>query len=488
MSIHYHAAIDLGAESGRVMVGRLAEGKLGLFEIHRFPTGVTPVGETLRWEMDRIFDQIKVGLKKAAAEFPEIASVSADSWGVDYVYFSPEKPVLELPFHYRDSRTEGGFERAFARVSRDAIFAETGLQFMPFNSIFQWDDDRANRPELVAKADGVLLIADFINYLLSGRAVAEASLASTTQLYHPGRHEWSRSLIQGLGLEAIPLPEIVPSGTRLGLMRSELREELGVGEIEVLAGCSHDTGAAVAAVPGEGDDWAYLSSGTWSLLGLELPEPLLKPEVLDAGFTNEVGYGGSIRFLKNIVGLWIVQECRRAWEEKGESYSYDDLTRLAEEALPLQSWIDPRDERFAKPGDMPQKIAAFCRETGQPAPETPGAVIRTVLESLASLYRVVLADAERLSGRKIKRLHLVGGGSKNRLLNQLAANATGREVLAGPVEATAIGNVLIQALALGEIRSLAELRGVVRRSFDMERFQPESREKWEWAAQRFGQV
>ncbi|MFQ3671752.1 MAG: FGGY-family carbohydrate kinase [Verrucomicrobiia bacterium] len=365
------------------------------------------------------------------------------------------------------------------------MFAETGLQFMPFNTVYQWADDVARRPRLVAAAQGTLLIADAINYLLSGRAVAEASLASTTQLYHPGRREWSRQLIDQLSLHTVPLPEIVPSGTRLGPLLPELRDELGLGPIEVIATCSHDTGSAVAAVPGQGHDWAYLSSGTWSLLGLELPEPNFDPAVLAANFTNEVGYGGSIRFLKNIVGLWIIQECRRTWNEEGRSYSYAELTDLAAAAPPLAAWIDPRDERFGKPNEMPEKIRAFCRERGQTPPESDGAIIRCVLESLALLYRLTLNQAESLSGRTVRRLHIVGGGSQNRLLNQFTANATGREVLAGPVEATALGNLLIQALALGQLGSLAELREVVERSSATERYLPAEPEAWRAAAEAF---
>lgn len=481
----YHAAIDLGAESGRIMVGALQDGRLDLHEIHRFPTGASTLAGTLRWDLLRIFDEIKRGLKQASQQFPQLASVSTDSWGVDNIYWSQTDAILAPPFHYRDSRTDGAFERAFAKVPRTTIFAETGLQFMPFNTVYQWADDVARRPRLVAAADGTLLIADAINFLLSGRAVAETSLASTTQLYHPGRRTWSHTLIEGLGLQAIPLPEIVPSGTRLGPLLPELQKELGLGPIEVIASCSHDTGAAVAAVPGRGDDWAYLSSGTWSLLGLELPEPNFAPEVLANNFTNEVGYGGSIRFLKNIVGLWIVQECRRTWEAEGRTFTYAALTELAANAAPLAAWIDPRDDRFAKPGEMPEKIRAFCRERGQTPPQTEGAVIRCVLESLALLYRTTLDQAETLSGRRVHRLHVVGGGSQNRLLNQFAANATGREVVAGPVEATAIGNLLIQALALGHLNSLAELREVVERSGGTTRYQPTDRETWQAAVASF---
>jgi rhamnulokinase len=329
-------------------------------------------------------------------------------------------------------------------------------------------------------------MADFFNFLFSGVPAVEESLASTTQLYNPRTRAWSASLAEAIGLPPRLLPKIVPSGTKLGPLSPEISKETGLQNVQVVATCSHDTGAAVAAVPAEpGDDWAYLSSGTWSLIGVELPEPLINDDVLAANFTNEGGYGGTTRFLKNLVGLWILQECRRDWERAGEVCDYAELNRLAAAAPPLAAHIDPDDARFLKPGGMLEKIAAYCTETGQTPPATQGAVTRCILESLALLYREQLAHIEILTGRNVNKLHIVGGGSQSELLNQFAANATGRTVIAGPVEATAIGNVLIQALAAGDLKSLTELRETVRTSFDVKHYAPADQSAWSSAFEQF---
>jgi rhamnulokinase len=394
-------------------------------------------------------------------------------------------PLLTAPFHYRDRRTDGGVERALAVVSADEIFAETGIQFIFINTLYQLHADLLQRPEILACAERFLNIGDYFNFLLSGVAKAEESLASTTQLYNPQQRAWSKKIIEKFGFPQRLFPEIVPSGTKLGLLLPALAAETGLREVQVVASCSHDTGAAVAAVPAERENWAYLSSGTWSLLGIESSTPIITAKSQQHNFTNEVGYGGSIRFLKNIIGLWIVQECRRAWAKTGEDHSYEQLTQMAEAAPPLRSFINPNEARFAKPDNMPKKIADYCRETDQPIPTTPGEFIRCVLESLAMLYRQTLDQLEEVTGRKLTTLHIVGGGSKNQLLNQFSANATGRAIIAGPVECTAIGNVLIQALALGHLTSLASLRQVVRDSFPTARYEPQDVILWEEAYKRF---
>jgi rhamnulokinase len=316
----------------------------------------------------------------------------------------------------------------------------------------------------------------------------EESLASTTQLYNPQHRAWSKKLIKKLGLPERIFPEVVPSGTQLGPLSPAIAAETGLRNVQVVSSCSHDTGAAVAAVPAEGDDWAYLSSGTWSLLGIESATPIITAKSRQYNFTNEVGFGGSIRFLKNIIGLWVVQECRRVWAKAGQEYNYDQLTAMAESAPPLKALLDLRDDRFARPDNMLQKIVDFCRETNQPAPTTPGEFVRCVLESLALLYRQTLDQIEEVTGRKLTTLHIVGGGSKNQLLNQLSANATGRVVVAGPVECTAIGNVLIQAIAMGQLSSLAAARQVVRNSFPTIRYEPQNSELWEEAYKRFREL
>ena len=489
-STHSYIACDLGAESGRVILGTLSGGRLSLEEVHRFPTGPIPAPDGgMHWDIHQIAAEIKTGLTQAArrlrAEGMSADSVSVDSWGVDYVLVDAACKPLMLPFHYRDPRTDLVFAGATQTASRDQIFAETGIQFMPINTLYQLLAHRQSAPKTLAEADQFLLIADYIGALLSGTGRAERSLASTTQLYNPQTKQWSETLLSLFGLPPAIFPPLVDSGTVLGPLQAEVAAETGLpAEVQVIATCSHDTGAAVAAVPEEGDDWAFLSSGTWSLLGVELPEPLINAEA-QAAFTNEIGYGGTVRFLKNIAGLWIVQECRRTWLAKGRDYTYDELTRMAEAAPPLRSLLQPADARFLAPGGMPGKVREFCRVTGQTIPETPGRIVRCALESLALSYRQTLERMEALTGRTIHRLHIVGGGSRNALLNQFAADATGREVLAGPIEATAIGNVLLQAVTLGHLEDMPALRRTVRDSFPIQSYTPSNSAAWQEAYARF---
>ena len=482
---HYFIACDLGGDSGRVILGTLKSGWLKLEEIHRFSNGPAKIGGTLRWNVLRIFEELKVGLRKIADRNILADSVSVDSWGVDYVLLNAQQPMLGLPYQYRDGRTEKPYAAALETVGMDRIFSETGLQFMPINTLYQLLDDVKQNGGLLGLADKFLLIGDYINFLFSGVARAEESIASTTQIYNPKSRAWSSELIRDFKIPASLFPEIVKSGTILGPLTPDIQVETGLSGIRVVASCSHDTGAAVAAVPAEGEDWAYLSSGTWSLIGVELPEPLINEKVRDLNFTNEAGYGGTTRFLKNIVGLWILQESKRTWASEGQPLDYSEIEGLAEDSEPFRSLINPNAARFLKPGNMPTKVADYCRETGQPVPETPGQVARCIYESLAICYRTTLDQIEGLIGRKISRLHIVGGGSQSSLLNQFAANATGRTVLAGPVEATACGNVLIQALALGHLTDLAAARKVVSNSFLIRRYQSEQSAEWEQAAERF---
>jgi rhamnulokinase len=468
------------------MLGTLAQGKLIMEELHRFPNRPIRLGNSLRWDLLGLFREIKVGLTMLCGRDIHISGLSVDSWGVDYVWSGAGQVVLSLPYTYRDARIDAAMAEALAKTPAATVYGETGMQFMPFNTVFQLFADHRDSPALVGISDHFLPIADFINFLLSGVARCEESLASTTQIYDPRSRQWSNRLIEEFGFRREVFPEIVPSGTVLGPLLPAVSEETGLESLPVIAGCSHDTGAAVAAVPAAvGEDWAYLSSGTWSLLGVELSAPLITEEARKANFTNEGGVGGSTRFLTNVVGLWILQECRRTWERAGQNYSYAHITNLAVEADPLRSLIHPDDPRFLKPGQMPEKVAAFCRETGQPIPESPGQIARCILESLALIYRKHLEVLEILTGRHLRKLHIVGGGSQSVLLNQFAANATGRTVLAGPTEATAIGNLLIQALAVGALDSLDALRATVRASFSPEVFTPEDTAQWDAAFTRF---
>ena len=488
MNDKHYIACDLGAESGRVILGTLADGTLRLEEVHRFPNLPVNIQGSMRWNIVGIFQELKAGLRKVADRQLPIDGLSVDSWGVDYVLFNDETPMLSLPHHYRDSRTDSTYVNVLEQVGREAIFAETGIQFMSINTLYQLVAEVERNPKLMACAEQFLNIAEYFHYLFCGVARAEASMASTTQIYNPVTRNWSAELIRQLQLPESLFPKIVPSGTRLGPLTPEICAETGLSEIDVIATCAHDTGAAVAAVPAEGDDWAYLSSGTWSLIGVELPAPLLTDAARAHNFTNEVGFGGTSRFLKNIIGLWLLQESRRAWAREGLELDYDEITRLAAEAEAFRSLIDPNDPRFLKPESMPAKIAAYCHETAQPAPETPGQFARCILESLALLYGQSLQTIQELTERTITKLHVVGGGSQSKLLNQFAANATGRSVLAGPVEATAIGNVLLQAIALGELDSLVQLRSVVRTSFPIETYEPQAPGAWHQAADRFAKL
>jgi rhamnulokinase len=478
-----YLACDLGAESGRLMLGTLADDRLELTELHRFANVPVRSGESLHWDIPRLFAELQTGLAKAAATGQPIASISADSWGVDYLMFDGRDQLIPPAFHYRDPRSTRGVQRANARVSWPEIFAETGIQFMPINTLYQL---MAETGERLGQTRRLLGVGDGFNHLLGGEACVDQSMASTWQLYNPRAGDWSWKLIDALGLPRPIFPPVVPCGSLVGKLKPELATASGLPALDIIATCSHDTGAAVAAVPAEEGSWAYLSSGTWSLMGVELPEPVITETSQELNFTNELGYGGTVRLLKNIVGLWIVQECRRDWEEQGrDHFDYAALTELAAAAPPFVSLINPADPRFLAPGDMPLKIAAYCHETGQPAPASPGAFIRCVLESLALLYRQTLGQLEQLTGRKTDRLHIVGGGGKNALLNQFAANACQIPVITGPVEATAVGNVLIQAITLGHLGSLTEARDVVRRSFDTATVIPAGGEEWLSAYARF---
>lgn len=470
MNVRHYIACDLGAESGRVILGSSGNGTLAIEEIHRFSNGGVRVGETLRWDIEAIFEEILAGLEKIGRRGIRPESISCDSWGVDYVLMDRQGALRDQPFHYRDRRTLAAYERALKRVPPEEIFRETGIQFMPINTLYQLVDDLEHRPDLLTSAHTFLTMADYFNFRLSGKAVCEESLASTTQLYNPFTRTWSAVLIKHFGLPPHIFPQVVPSGTDLGPLREGLEERVGFSGCRVVAGCSHDTAAAVAGVPAKTSPWAFVSSGTWSLLGAEMRAPVITETSRRFNFTNEIGFGGTIRLLKNIPGMWIVQECRRAWKEEGREYSYDELTRLAEEADPADSLIDPMDDRFTSPADMPAEIRASCAEHGRSIPKTPGAVIRCVLESLAQSYRDTLEQLESVAGMRVDCIHVVGGGSRNALLNRLTAKATGRTVLAGPAESSAVGNILAQAVSLGHIGTLAEGRAIVRSSFSIEEF------------------
>jgi rhamnulokinase len=479
-------ALDLGAESGRAVLGQFDGERLRLSEVQRFPNGPVRLPDGLHWDVLRLWTEIKRGLALAVQEHgADLAGVGLDTWGVDFGLLDRDGALVSNPYHYRDSRTDGMLDEAFRRVPRQEIFEQTGIQFMQLNSLYQLLAMVVGRSPALDIAETFLTMPDLFNYWLTGRKVCEFSIATTTQCYDPRQGDWARPLLERLGIPTHIFPEIVPPGTVLGELLPTVAEEVGVSGLPVIAPACHDTACAVAAVPAEGPDFVYISSGTWSLMGAELPEPVINEQSLAFNLTNEGGVGGTFRFLKNITGLWLVQECRRAWARQGEEFSYDDLTQMAAQATPLQSVVDPDYGEFLKPGDMPARIRAFCEMTDQPVPQGKGAVVRCALESLALKYRWVLERLEEILGRRLEPIHIVGGGTQNWLLNQFAADATGRRVVTGPIEATAAGNVITQMMALRHIASLEEGRQVVRNSFDVVTYEPAGEPEWDEAYGRF---
>ncbi|HEX9117952.1 MAG TPA: rhamnulokinase family protein [Anaerolineae bacterium] len=490
-----YVALDLGAESGRAILGAFDGERIDLSQVHRFPTGGVRVsepaacGDGLHWDALRLWSEIKTGIGLAAAKIGgPLASAGLDTWGVDYGLLDRQGVLIGNPYHYRNSRTDGMMAEAFRRVPREAVFAATGIQFMQLNTLYQLLAAVLGDSPALASAKTYLGIPDLFNYWLSGRAVCEFSHATTTQCYDPRARGWATSLLASLGIPTGIFPEIVPSASLLGEMLPAVAEETGTPGLAIVAPACHDTGSAVAAVPATDPDFVWISSGTWSIMGIEAQEPIITDRSLRFNFTNEGGARGTIRFSKNITGLWLVQECRRTWASQGQDLSYEALTGLARQARPLQSVIDPDYDDFLKPGDMPARIASHCRRSGQPVPEDKGAMIRCVLEGLALKYRHVLEGLEEMAGRRLGPIHIIGGGTQNRLLCQFTADATGRPVIAGPVEATATGNLLLQAIALGHLASLADLRRVVRNSFAVETYEPGPHSGWDDAYDRFKQL
>lgn len=468
MASKVYLAVDLGAESGRVIAGIWNGKKIVLRELHRFPNGAVTLAGTLRWDVLRLWAEIQNGIRAAEKEFGKsIVSVGADTWGVDFVLLNENNELLGLPYHYRDTRTNGLMEKAFKRVPRAEIFARSGLQFMQLNSLYQLLAWQAHSPAILDAADCLLFIPDFIHWAMCGEKRAEFTIASTSQFLHPLTRNWSLALLKKLSLPTHFLPTVVPPGTVLGKM----------GSMKVVAPPSHDTASAVAGVPTANTgkaSWAYISSGTWSLMGVEVDKAILSKRALDLNMTNEGGLDRTYRLLKNIMGLWLVQQCKRSFESRGVKYDYTQLANLAAKAPAGRSIVDANDARFLNPPDMPKAIQEVCRENRQPIPRTEGELVRCCYESLAWKYCEVLRSLEELTGERVEVIHIVGGGSQSKLLNQFTADACRRTVLAGPVEATALGNLLTQVRTSGELSSLGEMREVVRNSFKVEIFEPNS--------------
>lgn len=483
-------AFDFGASSGRAMLGTFNGDIITLEEKHRFSNDPVNVRGSLYWDVLRLFHEIKQGILKCAnTGNKDIDSIGIDTWAVDYGLLDQKGNLLGNPYHYRDARTVGMLEEAFKTVSKEEIFNQTGIQIMELNTLYQLIALKRSQPEMLENAKTLLMIPDLFNYFLTGIKLTEFTNASTTQLYNPVKDRWAAELMDKFGIPDHIFTEVIPAGSIIGPLSQEICSEVGMGPVPVVAVASHDTGSAVAAVPVTGqEDFVYISCGTWSLLGVESSEPIITPKSLELNFTNEGGVNHTIRFLKNIMGLWLTQECKRQWDREGANLSFAELEKLAWEAKPFISFIDPDDHSFLAPGDMPGRIQEFCKNTNQPVPESKGEIIRCIAQSLALKYRYTVEGLERILDKKINVVHMVGGGIKDKMLCRFTANATGREVVAGPVEATSIGNIAVQAMALKEIGSLSQAREIIRKSFPMEVYQPEQTADWDEAYHKFKNI
>ncbi len=472
-------AFDFGAESGRAILGILDGKRISLEEIHRFPNKQINIAGHIHWDLSYLFDELKKGLKSAARKgHKELLSLGVDTWGVDFGLVGKDDRVLEDPFAYRDRRTEGMMDRAFQLISREEMYALTGIQFMPFNSVFQLLSVVESGSSLLDKTETLLFMPDLFNFLLTGQELSEYTIASTSQLVNAQKRDWEPGIFEKLGLPAHIMAPIVQPGTLIGQLLPEISQETDILTLDVIAPACHDTASAVAAVPAQTNNWAYLSSGTWSLLGIEVDEPVINEQSLKNNFTNEGGVGGKIRFLRNTMGLWLLQRCLKDWEKKGESHDYDELAGLALASKEFKSIVDPDDHTFLNPPNMLDAIAEFCLKTQQPAPEKKGEFVRCIYESLALKYRFLVDKINTMSPNPVEVLHVVGGGSRNDMLNQFSADATGLRVIAGPAEATAVGNIIIQAIAKKIVDGIEEGRRVVSHSFPLRTYEPQNKNKW----------
>jgi len=482
MTAHNYIAIDLGAESGRIIAGSLDEDHLSLTETHRFANIPVRLPDGLYWDVLHLWSDIKEGIGISATNFNrQFDSIGLDAWGVDFALLDKNKTLLSNPFHYRDVRTDGMLDEAFKRMSRTDIFANTGIQFMQINTLYQLLSLTLNKSPLFEVAKTFVTIPDLFNYWLSGQITNEFTAATTTQCLDPIKRDWAKHVLDALNIPSHLFGPITDSGTLIGTLLPHVAEETGLRVVQIIVPACHDTGSAIVAVPVQNQDFCWISSGTWSIMGTEVNQPSLDVKTLEYNFTNEGGVFGTWRLSKNIMGLWLLQECRREWMRQGEKISFDTLTQLASKSNAFIAVIDPDNDEFLHPGDMPARIQKYCRNTNQRIPQTKGQIIRVVLESIALKYRLVLERLEELTGKHLDPIHIIGGGSKNRLLNQFTADSTNRTVVTGPVEATAIGNLLMQSISMKHISSLTEARGIVRSSFEPEVYEPNHKSEWDEA-------
>jgi rhamnulokinase len=481
-----HLAFDLGAESGRLMLGRLDSGRLKLVEVHRFPNRMVNIGGSLHWDVHALFQEMKLGLRLCAEKHTRTpASIGIDTWGVDFGLLDAQGELIDLPFTYRDPRTRGAIEGFTRLIPRERLYELTGVQLIPINTLFQLYSMARDRSPQLRLARHLLFMPDLFNYFLTGLRQSEFTFATTSQLLNPRTRDWEPEILDALGISRSSMPDVRMPGNAVGPLLAAVRTETGLADTLVCTVGSHDTASAVAAIPTTDDNFAYISSGTWSLMGFESREPVITAAAQKHNFSNEGAIDGGFRVLKNITGLWLLQECRRCWSDKGQTLTYEELVRQAEQAEPFRTVIDPDDPDFVNPTDMPQAIARSCRACGEPAPENTGQFARGILESLALAYRFTLDQVRETRAAPVERIHIIGGGSKNELLCQMTADATGLPVFAGPKEATAIGNILVQAMAAREVNGLADLRRVVRGSFPPIPYEPRFDPRWDEAYGRF---
>lgn len=484
MSRRQIAAIDLGASGGRVMGAEYDGERLFMKEIHRFTNEPVVFHGTMYWDFLRLLHEIKTGLAAAGTQ-GRAESVSVDTWGVDFGLLDLRGRLMENPVHYRDHRTKGMVSRVLEEISGESLYQLTGNQIMEINTLFQLYSLVEERPEFLSQADTLLMMPDLILYALSGIRCSERSIASTSQLLDARTGQWSEELLDRLKIPKELFRPVVQSGTRIGSLRGELQRELGIGPLEVIATAGHDTQAAMAAVPADEEDFLFISCGTWALVGTELTRPIISRQSMKYNVTNELGCMGKVSFLRNLTGTWLIQESRRQWKREGREYTFGQLEELAEKAEKFRTFMDPDDPEFAFAGNMPERIRLAARQSGQNIPDSAGAIVRCIDESLAFQYRTAVEEIEKCTGRKYHRIHLVGGGARSRLLCQMTANACGIPVTAGPVEATVAGNIGIQLMALGELAGMAELRTMIGRSFPLDEYEPENTGEWEEQYQRF---
>lgn len=477
-------AFDFGGGSGRAILGRLEDGKIRMEEVHRFSNDPVMLNGTMYWDTLRHFFEIKQGIVKAKQK-GGFESIGIDTWGVDFGLIDEHGDLLENAVHYRDDRTVGMQEEVFKAIPKEEVYSLTGLQFENFNTIFQLYSLVQKRPWILEKADKLLLLPDLFNYFLTGEKKAEYTMAATTQLLDAGKKEWSDRILEALRIPKKILPEIIPSGTVVGTLKADICEELGVDPAKVIAITGHDTQSAVVSVPTQEKDFIFISCGTWSLFGTELEGPVIGEKSMACDVSNEGGYGNTTTLLKNIIGLWLAQESRRQWIREGKEYSFGELEEMALTAEPFQSFIDPDAPEFVPAGNIPERIREFCRRTGQKVPETVGEIMCCINQSLALKYRYALEQIESCTGKHYPVIHMIGGGIQSKLLCRMAAGANGRKVTAGPVEATALGNIAVQMMAMGEIKDVKEARRIIAESETTYEYLPQDTEKWDAAYEKF---